>query len=136
MIFPDHESRTKSVVRVLVALAMTAIGIFHFVRPEPFEKIVPAYLPAAHALVLFSGLFEVAGGVGLLLAPVRVAAAWGLVALYVAVFPANVNMAVHQIQIDPTHPMPVWGMWARLPFQALFIGVAVWLARPSKAPSL
>jgi uncharacterized membrane protein len=130
MLFPEHESKAKSAVRVVVAIAMTAIGVMHFVRPGPFEKIV-AFLPAAHALVLISGFFEVAGGVGLLLAPVRVAAAWGLVALYVAVFPANIYMAVNHIQITDT-PMPVWQMWARLPFQIPLIAIAVWLARPSR----
>lgn len=133
MLFPEHESKLKSAVRVAVAIAMTAIGVLHFVKPAGFEAIVPAYLPAPHALVLISGFFEVAGGVGLLVAPVRVAAAWGLVALYVAVFPANLNMAMNHIQIPDLQPLPVWGMWLRLPFQALFIGVAVWLARPDEA---
>ena len=128
MSFPEGESRPKSAVRLLVAVAMVAIGVAHFANPEPFVKIVPAWLPAPTALVLLSGLFEVLGGVGLLVARVRVAAAWGLVALYVAVFPANVNMALHEIQLGAS-PLPVWAMWARLPFQFVFVATAVWLAR-------
>lgn len=133
MIFPPGETRAKSAVRVLVALAMVAIGIAHFANPEPFVRIVPAFLPAPRALVLLSGGFEVLGGLGLLVPRVRVLAAWGLVALYVAVFPANVNMAVHQIQVsDP--PLPGWAPWARLPLQAVLIGVAIWLAREPRDP--
>jgi uncharacterized membrane protein len=67
----------------------------------------------------------------LLVPPVRVAAAWGLVALYVAVFPANVHMAIHDVQPFPTH-VSTFAQWARLPFQAVFIAVAVWLARAPK----
>jgi uncharacterized membrane protein len=132
MLFPPGESRPKSAVRLLVAFAMTAIGITHFVNPEGFVKIVPAWLPAPLVLVWVSGVFEVLGGVGLLIARVRVFAAWGLVALFVAVFPANINMAIHHIQIGE-HELPVWAMWARLPFQALFVAVAVWLARVKRS---
>lgn len=128
MLFPVGESRVKSAVRVFVAVAMTAIGVGHFVNPEPFVKIVPAWLPAPLALVYVSGVFEVLGGVGLLVPRARVAAAWGLVALYVAVFPANINMAVNEIQLGDS-PMPVWAMWARLPFQLVFVAIAIWLAR-------
>jgi uncharacterized membrane protein len=130
-VFPESESRVKSAVRLLVAVAMTAVGIAHFTDAATFEKIVPPWLPAPHALVLISGVAEILGGIGLLVAPVRVAAAWGLVALYVAVFPANVHMAMNDVQPFPTH-VPTFAQWARLPFQALFIAVAVWLARPTK----
>ena len=80
-------------------------------------------------LVHVSGAFEILGGVGLLIPRVRLFAGWGLIALYVAVFPANVNMAWNQLQPDPTNPIPQWAVWARLPFQALFIGVAYWLRK-------
>lgn len=106
---------------------MVAIGVLHFVTPEPFTRIVPAWLPAARALVLISGVFEVLGGVGLLIPRVRRAASYGLVALYLAVFPANINMAVNQITLG--EPIPVWALWARLPFQLVFIGLALWVGR-------
>ena len=61
----------------------------------PFVRAMPPYLPWHLGLVYLSGVFEVAGGIGLLVPRVRVAAAWGLIALYVAVFPANVHMALH-----------------------------------------
>ena len=76
---------------------MVAIGVLHFVRVDDFARTIPAWLPSARALVWVSGACEIAGGLGLLHRRTRRAAAWGLVALYVAVFPANLNMALHHI---------------------------------------
>jgi uncharacterized membrane protein len=78
--------------------------------------------------VYLSGVFEVLGGVGLLPEKTRRLSSWGLIALYVAVFPANLNMAINEIQIS-AEPLPVWALWARLPFQLLFIAWAWWVAR-------
>lgn len=111
---------------------MVGIGTLHFVRPEDFVKIVPAFLPAPLFLVYLSGFFEIAGGLGVLLERTRRLAGLGLVALYLAVFPANINMAVHDIQPAGAH-IPTAALWLRLPFQLLFIGVAWWLSRPSPA---
>jgi uncharacterized membrane protein len=81
-------------------------------------------------LVAVSGFFEILGGVGLLVKRVQRAAAWGLVALFIAVFPANVNMAVNKIFTD--NP---WILWGRLPFQAVLIAWAWWFTRPDpKSP--
>src|SRR5947209_15063496 len=96
----------KLVALYVLAAAMTAIGLAHFALPEPFEKIVPKWLPRPRLLVYVSGFFEVAGGVGLLFDATRVLAGWGLVALYVAVFPANVNQALNAISFDERKPIP------------------------------
>jgi uncharacterized membrane protein len=109
-----------------LAAAMVAIGVLHFVRPKPFVRIVPKYLPAPLALVYISGFFEILGGIGLLIPETRVAAAWGLIALYVAVFPANVYMLTDNVSLDPRKPIPRWILWARLPFQLVFIAWAYW----------
>jgi uncharacterized membrane protein len=77
---------------------------------------------------LLSGFFEVLGGVGLFVRRAHRAAAYGLIALYVAVFPANINMAVHGIQPDGMH-IPEAALWLRLPFQAVLIALAWWLSR-------
>ena len=69
---------------------MIAVGVLHFVRPKAFVRIVPKFLPTPLALVYISGFFEILGGVGLLIPETRTWAAWGLIALYVAVFPANI----------------------------------------------
>lgn len=115
----------KTIFRYLLSVMMVATGILHFVSPDKFAKIVPDWLPAPRALVLVSGFFEVAGGVGLLVKRTRTAAAWGLAALFAAVFPANVNMALHKIYTD--NP---WILWGRLPFQGVLIAWAYWFTQP------
>lgn len=118
-------SRTKRTLLWALGLLMMTVGTMHFVEPEPFMRIVPPPLPPL-ATVYLSGVFEFLGGLGLLIPRTRRAAAWGLVALYLAVFPANIYMAVQGIQLDPANPMPGWGAWLRLPFQAVFIAWAFW----------
>ena len=114
----------KTLSRYLLSAMMVAAGILHFVSPDKFAKIVPEWLPAPKALVLVSGFFEIAGGLGLLMKQTRTAAAWGLAALFAAVFPANVNMALHKIYTD--NP---WILWGRLPFQGILIAWAYWFTR-------
>lgn len=113
-----------------LALAMMSVGVLHFVRPRPFVRIVPNFLPAPLALVYISGFCEIAGGVGLLVPATWVAAAWGLIALYIAVFPANIYMVTHNISLNPEKPIPKWALWARLPFQFLFMAWAYWFTLP------
>jgi uncharacterized membrane protein len=105
---------------------MMSIGALHFFVPAPFVKIVPSALPAPFALVLISGFFEMLGGAGLLVPRVRRAASIGLVLLYLAVFPANINMAMHP-EISAPYGIPLWSLWARLPLQAVFIAWALWV---------
>lgn len=112
-------------LRWLLAGLMSFAGVMHFVSPKGFERIVPKWLPAPRALVYVSGFFEILGGVGLLVPAVQPLAAWGLIALLVAVFPANVNMALHRLPLGKK-PMPVWALWARLPLQGVLIAWA-WL---------
>jgi uncharacterized membrane protein len=118
------------VLRWLLALAMISVGILHFVDPEPFARIVPPYLPRPMALVYISGVFEILGGVGLVV-PIAITqqiAAYGLVALFVAVFPANIYMAMERIPLGAKH-LPEWALWARLPLQAVLIAWAWFLAK-------
>ena len=113
--------RRRLRLRYVLAFSMVAIGTLHFDSPGWFVSIVPASLPAPFALVIVSGFFEVLGGVGLLVARVRRAASVGLVLLYLAVFPANVNMVLHP---ELGHGIATWLLWARLPLQAVFIAWA------------
>ncbi len=117
----------KTTLRVLIALVMVVIGLSHFFSPDPFVRIVPNFLPWPLALVYISGACEIAGGIGLLPRPTRKLASWGLMALYLAVFPANINMAIHNIQLSEGGQIPVWAMWARLPMQAGFMALVWWL---------
>jgi uncharacterized membrane protein len=122
-------------MRWLLASAMVLVGVLHFVRPEPFLAIMPEYLPWHLTLVLISGAFEILGGIGLLIPRTRSAAGWGLIALYVAVFPANVWMATEGIQPEGVQVDPVLA-WGRLPLQAVLIALAWWVSRPDEPVDL
>jgi uncharacterized membrane protein len=113
----------RIVLLVLLAALMTSAGVMHFVSPKVFIRIVPRWLPAPAALVAISGACEILGGVGLLVPATRRWAAWGLMALFVAVFPANVNMAIHRLPFGRS-PLPGWTLWARLPLQAVLVAWA------------
>lgn len=117
----------KTALMWLLALFMVFAGTMHFVRADGYVAIMPSYLPWHFELVYISGFFEILGGIGLLIPQTRRWAAWGLIALFIAVFPANVNMAVNQLpfmgKVYPT------GNWVRLPFQLAFIAWAYWFAR-------
>jgi uncharacterized membrane protein len=119
--------RFKTPLRILLAVFMSTAGIFHFIAADGFAAIVPDYLPYPLALVYVSGVFEFLFGVGLLIPRVSRFAAWGLIALFICVFPANINMAVHQQPFFGTvYPI---GNWVRLPFQIVFIAWAYWYTK-------
>jgi uncharacterized membrane protein len=101
-----------------VGLTYVFAGLMHFVRPREYEAIMPDYLPAHRELVSLSGVAEIAGGAGILVERIRVPAAWWMILTLIAVFPANVHMAVHP---DRYKRIPRWALYLRLPLQAIFI---------------
>jgi uncharacterized membrane protein len=101
-----------------VGLLFVAAGANHFLTPKPYLSLMPSYLPAQAALVQISGVAEILGGLGVLFASTRRCAAWGLILLLVAVFPANLNAALNGW---PGVDVPGWVLWVRLPFQTVFI---------------
>ena len=120
--------KLKTLSRYFLALFFIAAGINHFWHTPFYVAMMPPYLPAPLALVYLSGLAEIALGALLLFKRWQVTAGWGLIALSVAVFPANVHMALHPelfTQFSPT------GLWLRLPLQALVIAWAYWYTRPA-----
>jgi uncharacterized membrane protein len=123
-------SSYKEFLRVTLAISIIIVGFTHFFLPEPFVKIMPPQLPAPLGLVYLSGFYEILGGIGLLVPPVSQAAAWGLIALFIAVFPANINMAVNHIKLDYV-PDSFWLHAVRLPFQAVLIAWAWWYTKPA-----
>jgi uncharacterized membrane protein len=124
------------VLRWVLTGFMVFAGVMHFVAPATFVAIVPGYLPAPEVLVAVSGVAEILGGLGLIFPQTRRFAAWGLIALFIAVFPANVHMALNSIPLGD-RPVPPAALWLRLPLQAVFILWAWAFTRqgqPSAAP--
>jgi uncharacterized membrane protein len=126
----EYIKKNKELLRVILAISIIVVGATHFAVPEPYARIVPPQLPDPLQLVLISGFFEILGGIGLLLPAVSRAAAWGLMTLFIAVFPANINMAVNHIKIEYIPDSP-WFQAVRLPFQAVLIAWASWYTQPS-----
>jgi uncharacterized membrane protein len=126
-------NRTRSVGYwvglVLLGLLYVFAGSLHFTRPGSYLAIMPPYIPWPLAVVYVSGAAEILGGIGVLVPDgfvfprTRAFAAWGLVALLVAVSPVHINMCLHPEQF-PT--IPLWVVWLRLPLQLPLIGWA-WL---------
>ena len=111
-----------------LALFFVLAGTLHFLFTAHYVAIMPPWLPAQHALVIVSGLFEIAGGVGLLINPCRRQAGLGLIALCLAVLPANVQMLLNA-QADNASTGWLALLWLRLPLQGLLI---VWIWRVSQ----
>ncbi|HEY2391391.1 MAG TPA: DoxX family membrane protein [Candidatus Angelobacter sp.] len=117
-------------MRVLLAIFFISAGIMHFVIPSAYIRIVPPLLPAPGLLVILSGIAEILGGLGLLFSLTRRAAAWGLVLLLIAVFPANIYMAVAHVSA-PGILGQSWAQWLRLPLQIPLVLWALRYARPA-----
>jgi uncharacterized membrane protein len=124
-------TRWRIALRLLAAIFFVAAGINHFIHPDFYREIVPPALPAPGLLVAISGAAEIAGGLGLLIAPLRKAAAWGLIVLLVAVFPANMYMAFYPDSIPGLHFSHTLS-WLRLPLQGVFMAW-VWFAGAGRA---
>ncbi|CAA9523655.1 MAG: hypothetical protein AVDCRST_MAG79-353 [uncultured Thermoleophilia bacterium] len=112
------------VLRLLAALGFCVTGVLHFTHTDAYVSVMPPWLPAHEPLVHLSGVAEVVGGLGLLPPSTRRAAGWWLIATLVAVFPANVHMAVQAERYDV--PGGPWALYARLPLQLLLIA---WVRR-------
>ena len=102
--------------RGLLGVTFLVAGALHFLRPRMYEAIMPRYLPAHRELVYASGIAEMAGGAGILAG--KRPAGWWLIATLIAIFPANLEMAVHAERFRRI-PTPL--LWARLPVQGLLI---------------
>ena len=102
-----------------------AAGANHLVNPRAYRAIMPDYLPAHDELVAISGVAEMAGGAALMHPRTRRLGAWWLIATLLAVFPANLHMALHP---ERYKKIPRNALYARLPVQLVFIA---WVLRSS-----
>jgi uncharacterized membrane protein len=115
-------------LRTALAAFFGFAGTMHFLRPKFFEAIVPPGVPVKESVVV-SGVAEIAGAVAILHPTSRRFGRWWLLGLLLAVFPANIHMAVNPEQIPglDLKKMPRWALWARLPLQPLAM-LWVWRA--------
>ena len=119
-------SRTKAVSKYVLAVFMIGAGMMHFAKQDFYVKIMPPYLPAHYELVILSGIFEVVLGALLLVPKLSSLAAWGMIALLIAVFPANIYL----FQNPDILPAPPILHLLRLPLQGLLILWAYWHTKP------
>ncbi len=116
--------------RDLAGPGFVVAGALHFVMPRVYRRIMPPYVPAPMAMVYASGVAEIAGGAGLMVPRSRRLAGWWLIATLIAVFPANLHMALHSDEYSEI-PGGAPVLWARLPLQGAFIA---WVLRAMGRP--
>lgn len=116
----------RNVLRYLLAAFFVGAGLNHFRIPATYLAMMPEWVPAPSFMNIISGACEVLGGIGILIPKLRIAAGWGLIALMVAVFPANLHVAL--LGRMPGFSFSPTVLWLRLPFQAVFIAWIAWVA--------
>ena len=120
----------RAFFRWVLAAFFVAAGANHFRDPAIYLGMMPPWLPKPELLVQLSGVAEILGGIGLLVPATRRFAGWGLVALLVAIFPANLHVALQGRM--PGLDVPPWGLWLRLPGQLVFLAWVWWVALAEK----
>jgi len=128
-------TRFRRPLLYLLSLQLCLAGFMHLLQPDFFVAIIPAGLPNPEWLNVISGLCEIVIGVYLLEPRTRVLAAWGAIALAIAVFPANVNMFLENIGPEGPGSGDPFANAFRLPWQAVFIAWAWWYTRPDTEPT-
>lgn len=119
-------SRLRSVLRWILAGFFLVAGMNHFRTPEVYYGMMPSWIPSPAAVNAIVGAAEICGALGLIFAATRRPAGWGLIALLVAVFPANVHVAL--LGKMPGYDFSPRTLWLRLPFQAVLIAWVWWVA--------
>ncbi len=125
----------KRVLLLLAAIFYVSAGVLHFTRTEMYLKLMPPYIPWHLAMVRMSGVSEILGGLGILIPATRRMAAWGLVALLIAVFPANVYMATNPVEAGAAG-LSAAVRWGRLPLQLVLIAWVLWSSKGSARTDL
>ena len=130
--FEFPKSRIKTFFLILLSVFFTYAGIDHLISPDFYVSIMPPWMPWHLELVYLSGVFEVMGGVGVLIPRFRAFAGAGLVALLIAVYPANLHMAFNP-HLFPD--IPVVALYIRLALQFLAFYWAYTVTRPDSTLS-
>ena len=115
----------KKILQWLLSVAMIFAGINHFLSPTFYLRMMPPVLPAHLFLIYLSGIFEIALGILFLIPKFTRLASWGMIALLIAVFPANIYMAMNPQLFSE---FSLTALYLRLPLQFILIGLVFWLA--------
>jgi uncharacterized membrane protein len=121
-------STSKRVLLWIMAGFYVLAGVMHFARPDFYRPMMPPYLPWHDLLIFLSGVAEVGLGIAVLIPSLRPLAAWGIVVLLVAIFPANIHIALYDVPVFGAREGAGIGNWIRLPFQGVLIAWALWYA--------
>ncbi|HXG85013.1 MAG TPA: DoxX family membrane protein [Pyrinomonadaceae bacterium] len=119
----------KRILKYFLTIAFVAAGANHFLNAEFYLKIMPPFLPAPLFLIYLSGIFQIALGILLLIPKFTRLAAFGLIALLIAVFPANIYMAANPQLFSEYSPT---ALYIRLPVQLILIVLVFWVSKSEK----
>jgi len=123
----------KQALLWVMGIGYVFAGVLHFVTPDSYLPMMPEWVPAHLPMVYLSGAAEVVLGAAVLEPKLRRAAAYGIIVLLIAIFPANVHIAVHDIPVFGAAEGAGAMNWVRLPIQALLIVWAWWYTLPADA---
>ena len=122
----------KDNARIATGLTFIFTGTTHFLIPDKYLEMMPPFIPAQLLMIYLSGFFEILGGIGLMISKTKHWAAYGLIALLLAVFPANIYVAVNNVQLGGFMSYSFY-QWLRLPMQFVLIWWILWaISKPKK----
>lgn len=104
----------------LMSFMYILAGVMHFIKPKTYGAIIPSYIPSKKAMVFWSGVAEIAGGIGLLFEETRAIAIWGIITMLMVFFTVHIDMLSNE---KLKGKFPVWALWMRLPLQ---VGLLYW----------
>lgn len=119
----------RSLARTILGIAFIVAGLNHFWNPKFYRAIMPPYIPEHGLMVEVSGYAEVILGAMVFIPRWARVTRWGLIALLIAIFPANLHMALNPQQYPQ---IPHWILWARLPLQPLMMAWVYWVVAPQQ----
>ena len=120
----------KRISLVLIGIFLIGGGINHFAATDFYRPMMPPYLPWHDGLIYLSGAAEIVLGVAVLVPRTRRLAAWGIILLFIAIFPANLHVALYNVPYGGAEEGSGIANWVRLPFQLVLIAWAWWYTRP------
>lgn len=114
--------------RISFAIAYSIVGVVHLVSPEKLSYMIPEFIPYPETMVYLSGVLEIGFSVLLLIPGYQKVAGWLIIGLLLAVFPANVHVAINNLPAPGGLPAEPWYLWSRLAFQPIYISWVWWAA--------